>query len=145
VVLQGKTVGERIKMRRSQLGLSQTELSQRAGVLQQSISATENQPKKLRRSSLVRVAEVLGCEPSELDPHFQAETSDDTADDGTAPKSSRRSSARGTSERMSPSFAALLDKLSEGLESKLGFRPNHEQAVRYILKIYDTENEFGTR
>jgi transcriptional regulator with XRE-family HTH domain len=51
---------------RSAAGLSQRELSRRSGVTHASISWYEGRLREPRRDSLIKLADVLGCEPHEL-------------------------------------------------------------------------------
>jgi transcriptional regulator with XRE-family HTH domain len=60
-------IGARIRQMREALGLTQSELAQRAGVTAAAVSQWENrQTKGLKGSSLIRAAEALGVEVKDL-------------------------------------------------------------------------------
>lgn len=61
------TVGERIKQKRIELGISQDELAQKMGYASKSaVSRTENSGDNIGRKRVIAYAEALGCEPSDL-------------------------------------------------------------------------------
>lgn len=61
------TVGDRIKQKRIELGLSQDELATKMGYSSKSaVSRTENSGDDVGRKRVVAFAKALGCEPSEL-------------------------------------------------------------------------------
>lgn len=61
------TVGERIRQRRKELGLSQTELAKRGGYTSKSdISKMENAGDEIGMNRVERIAEVLGVTPAYL-------------------------------------------------------------------------------
>ncbi|WP_329807590.1 helix-turn-helix domain-containing protein, partial [Escherichia coli] len=59
-----KTLGQRIRERRKQVGLSQNGLSKAAGVSGSSISLWESDHTAPRGQNLHRLAEVLQCSPT---------------------------------------------------------------------------------
>lgn len=59
------TIGERLKMARGMVGISQTELSRRSGVIQQTISKLEN-GEVHKTTGIVALARVLGVNPNWL-------------------------------------------------------------------------------
>ncbi|WP_146672377.1 helix-turn-helix domain-containing protein, partial [Escherichia coli] len=59
-----KTLGQRIRERRKQVGLSQNDLSKAAGVSGSSISLWESDHTAPRGQNLHRLAEVLQCSPT---------------------------------------------------------------------------------
>ncbi len=59
-------IGERIRVRRSALGMSQAELADRIGMSFQQVQKYERGANRIASSILVRVADALGCAPGEL-------------------------------------------------------------------------------
>lgn len=61
------TVGDRIRDKRVELGMSQEELANKMGYSSKSaVSRTENAGDDIGRKRVIAFAEALGCEPSEL-------------------------------------------------------------------------------
>lgn len=64
-----KGIGERIRERREELGISQTELARRTGYADKTaISKIESGRNELVPSKVARFAEALGCDPADLLP-----------------------------------------------------------------------------
>lgn len=61
-----KTNDSPIARRRIAAGLTQTQLAERLGVTQLTISRWENDIRAPRRATLYKLAEVLGCEARDL-------------------------------------------------------------------------------
>ncbi|NTF17936.1 helix-turn-helix transcriptional regulator [Agrobacterium rubi] len=123
---EGSTLGERIRSARLAKGMSQGDLSRKSQVSQQLISRIESSGGGTRSDKLNPIAEALGCSPSSLDPHFG--------------QGSRRVREAALRRRARPSRAAdpeldsFLNRVTEVLEARLGFRPTPLQAVKYLAK-----------
>ena len=66
-MIRGNNTGERIKNRREELGLSQTELAKRMGYSSKSaVSRTENAGDDVGTTRVYKFASALRCSPSEL-------------------------------------------------------------------------------
>jgi transcriptional regulator with XRE-family HTH domain len=127
--LEGKTLGDRIKALRSAKGLSQGGLSDLSGVSQQVISVIETRGGGTHPTKLAMLAQALGCEVEELMTERQL-------------RRAARSSTIQQSKRVS-SFDELMINLQDELELKIGFRPTNYQALKYLIKKADPDNELG--
>ena len=59
-------IGARLRVRRKQLGLSQTELGERLGVSFQQLQKYERGTNRISASSLIVLADALECRPTDL-------------------------------------------------------------------------------
>ena len=59
-------VGESLRLRRTQLKMTQVDLSRKTGIKQPTISAIENGVNKPNLETLVLLSDVLGCSVSDL-------------------------------------------------------------------------------
>ncbi len=59
-------IGESVRLRRIQLKMTQTDLSQKTGIKQPTISAIENGVNKPAIETIVLISEALGCTVSDL-------------------------------------------------------------------------------
>lgn len=62
VATRGLSIGELIKLTRSQLGMSQTALAKRAGVPQSTVSRVEAGKKDVSLSTLQKILEATSCD-----------------------------------------------------------------------------------
>lgn len=60
------TIGEKIKLRLKEMGMSQNELARRAGLTSSGISTIINGTFEPRMDNLRRIAQVFGCLPGDL-------------------------------------------------------------------------------
>jgi DNA-binding XRE family transcriptional regulator len=63
-----KQVGQRIKQRRKNLGMSQDDLAEKAGIPQSHVSRLERGVHAATDATIERVAKALGVEPGDIDP-----------------------------------------------------------------------------
>jgi hypothetical protein len=59
-------IGLRIKIRRTILGIKQTDLAEQLGISQPYLSLIEAGDRPIDSEMLVRIAKVLDCEPADL-------------------------------------------------------------------------------
>lgn len=59
-------IGERIRLRRASLGMSQAELAERIGMSFQQVQKYERGANRIASSILIRVADALDCAPGDL-------------------------------------------------------------------------------
>lgn len=60
------TIGEKIKLRLKECGISQNELARRAGLSSSGISTIINGTFEPRMDNLRQIAQALGCQPGDL-------------------------------------------------------------------------------
>lgn len=61
-----RTFGENLRKRRIQLGLSQEELAERAGLHRTYVGSVERGERNVSLENIVRLAEAVGADPSDL-------------------------------------------------------------------------------
>lgn len=68
--LASRTFGERVRARRSVLGLSQEDLAHRAGLHRTYIGSVERGERNVSLANIVRIARALGVDAAELVKHI---------------------------------------------------------------------------
>lgn len=115
---QEKRFGRNLRTARKRMGYTQQDLSKLAGIDRATISLIENGRESPRANTVVRLAEVLSVDPSEL----WRETEDERA-------------ARGVLRETGAAYAPLEEhKLHPGLQALL-----EDQRSRIMLNLTDDE------